>query len=532
MSRDTTHSIMKSAKRFFGGTLFSRISGMLRDIVMASAFGTQEAIAAFLVAFRFAHLLRRLFGEGALQTAFIPHFETLRTTSPRKASEFFRDLFGLLTLGLTALIFLSIIVLGICLYWIPLSTGNREILFLSLLLMPSLLFICLFGLNASLLQCEKSYFTAGVAPVAFNLIWVVGVICLWNISPPEAMPWLAGWVIIACLGQWLMTFPRALSILKQNGLDKIWSNFNPLSPDVKQLGKPLLLGILGVAAAQLNNACDAVFARYASGEGPAYLWYALRLQQLPVALFGIAIAGALLPPLTRALKNKDLSTFHEFFEFALRRSVALMLPITIAIFVMGDSAIQLIYGRGDFTIHSTIGTTQCLWGYGAGLLPMTLVLILAPAFYAQNNYRTPAIASCVAMGLNIALNGWWILGIGYGTASVAWATSVSAMVNLLWLAFLLPNGSVLQLRSLWGSASKVLLSSIVAAVAVVFVESFWLGGSSALLIMKGEIPFYSDHFADLLMHLLMQCGVFVGALSGMAWVLEASDLLRLARAPK
>src|SRR6476469_3522512 len=114
---DSTHSIMRSAKRFFSGTMLSRATGLFRDISMAYAFGTQEAVAAFLVAFRFAHLLRRLFGEGALQSAFIPQFEDLRLKQPERANAFFCDLTGVLTVGLSALILLCMAVLYGFLTW-------------------------------------------------------------------------------------------------------------------------------------------------------------------------------------------------------------------------------------------------------------------------------------------------------------------------------------------------------------------------------------------------------------------------------
>jgi putative peptidoglycan lipid II flippase len=526
--QDTTHSIIKSARRFFSGTMISRATGLLRDVSMAFVFGTNEAIAAFLVAFRFAHLLRRLLGEGALQSAFIPHFETLRHENPQRACSFFRDLFVTLSLGLTALIFLLMFGLGSAIYLLDLSAGNREIIYLTILLMPSLLFICLFGVNASLLQCEKNYFTSGVAPVAFNVIWTIGVLSLWRNTPEEAMPWLAGWVILACLCQWLITLPKTLAILRSYGLKDFWEKLRIFSTDVRRLGKPLFLGILGVAASQVNNALDAVFARYADGEGPAMLWYAIRIQQLPLALFGIAISGALLPPLTRALKNNDLSKYYHFLVFTLRRSIALMLPITAAIFVMGDSAIQLIYGRGGFTDASTIGTSWCLWGYAIGLIPMTLILILAPAFYAQGDYRTPAIASVVSMSLNIALNAILIMGLGYGPGSVAVATSVSAWVNFIQLAYSLPNSSAMLSPELARSAVKVFVSCVFACLIVIGADWLLFQGSNAWLMWDGKLPVFPHHFVEQISRFAVQFICFILAAAGMAWLLNASDLLRLA----
>ena len=460
---DSTQSIVYSAKRFFTGTAFSRISGLVRDMAMAFAFGTHGTVAAFLVAFRFSHLLRRLLGEGALQAAFIPHFETLKKENPLRAGTFFRDISIGLSLLLIVIILITMGLLWASLNFLDLSPGNKEIVWLTFLMMPGLLFICLFGINASLLQCEKSFFTPSVAPVAFNLIWILGIAFLWKLDLKEAMNWLSLFIVFACMIQWLITVPKALKILKNYGFLFMWQKIAPFSLDVRGMVKPLFLGIVGVAASQINNALDAVFARYAETEGPAYLWYAVRMQQLPLALFGIALSGAILPPLTRAIKANDNTKFRHFLNFALSRSVALMLPLTFALFILGTSSVTLLYGHGDFNLQSVNRTTLCLWGYGVGLIPMTIVLILAPAFYAQNDYRTPTQASVVAMGLNLGLNSLLIAGFGFGAASVALATSASAWINAFQLILAFRNKmGPLTSSSFWKDTLKVLNISLLA----------------------------------------------------------------------
>jgi putative peptidoglycan lipid II flippase len=448
---DSSRTIFRSAARFFSGTLLSRVTGMLRDICMAYAFGTQSGIAALLVAFRFAHLLRRLLGEGAMQTALIPHFEELRKSSPQRAGRFFCDLTATLTHLLLVIIFATMVCLGGLLYWNVLDAGNTEIAWLTFLMMPSLLFICLFGINASLMQCEKSFFLSSAAPVAFNLFWIAGIF-ISSRYPSAAMSILSLFIIAACFAQWACTLPKVYAILKGFDIDALMKHAKKYSKDVIKLGKPLSLGIIGIGAAQINNALDAVFARWADPEGPAILWYAIRIQQLPLALFGIAIANALLPPLARAGKANDQVQFSRFLETTFQKTVFLMLPITAGIFLFGGSSVQLIYGRGDFTAYSALNTTQSLWGYGAGLVPMALVLILAPAFYSRGNYRTPTQASVWSMALNAALNALLVAGWGLGAASVAIATSVSAWVNCIWL------GAALQRQAPW--ISKRLLTSV------------------------------------------------------------------------
>jgi putative peptidoglycan lipid II flippase len=455
---DSSKSIFQSAKRFFSGTLLSRISGMIRDVSMAYAFGTDAVIASFMVAYRLAHLCRRLFGEGSLQSAFIPEFESLRYSDSARAFQFFRDLAFSLTIFLILLISFFSLGIEFFLVWGNLSSETTEILKLTLLMLPSLLFICLFGLNASLLQCEKIYFTSAVAPVAFNCAWIATIWILKTYQISNAIYWLAISVIIACFLQWLVTIPQTLKILKQYLFTPTWQEIRQsfFSPDLKKLIKPFSLGMIGVMASQINAAVDTLFAQYAEPEGPAFLWYAIRLQQLPLALFGVALAGALLPPLTRALKDKNWERYEQFLQEAISYTFRLMIPLTAAIFVMGYSSVNLIFGHGDFVSNSVIGTTKCLWGYGIGLLPSCLILLLAPACYAQHNYQLPAIASLFNMVLNLCLNSLFIMGLGWGATSVAIATSLSAWVNVIFLTVFLNRQKTWLPYSLFFDGLKIL----------------------------------------------------------------------------
>jgi putative peptidoglycan lipid II flippase len=430
---DSKRSIVQSAARYFSGTMLSRITGMLRDICMAYAFGTQSAIAALLVAFRFAHLLRRLLGEGAMQTALIPHFEELRKTDPKRAGKFFCDLNASLSHLIFFIIVISMAIIGALIQWGDLNSGNQEIAWLTFLMMPSLLFICLFGINASLMQCEKIYFVSSAAPIMFNIFWIAGIGISSQFPPANAMMILSLFIVIACIAQWASTLPHVYAILKKFDVQHLWKTSKCYTKDVLQLGKPLALGIIGVGASQINNALDAVFARWADEEGPAILWYAIRIQQLPLALFGIAVANALLPPLARAGKNNDHIQFQQFLEFAVKRTLFMMIPMTFGLILLGEWSIRLIYGHGDFTETSIIGTTHCLWGYALGLIPMALVLVFAPAFYSRGDYHTPSQAAVGSMIVNVVLNAVLIAEFELGAASVAIATSVSAWVNLFLL---------------------------------------------------------------------------------------------------
>jgi putative peptidoglycan lipid II flippase len=157
-NEDNPQTITKSAIKFASGTFLSRIGGLFRDMSMAFCFGTDPAIAAFLVAFRFANLLRRVFGEGALLNSFIPHFESYREDNPKHAAQFFRDNFFSLMLLLVILIGFIELVLFFWLTFGDIITSNQDIVSLTMIMLPGLLFICLFSICSALLQCEKSFF--------------------------------------------------------------------------------------------------------------------------------------------------------------------------------------------------------------------------------------------------------------------------------------------------------------------------------------------------------------------------------------
>lgn len=413
MQNDSIPSIQRSALKFFSGTLFSRMSGMLRDMAMAFAFGTEALLSTFMVAFRFAHLARRLFGEGSLQNTFIPHFEALRHENSARAYTFFKDFAATLFLILLFVIALS---MGALLFF-----WDFFLIKLIFFMLPSLLFICLYGLNGAFLECEKSYFIPSVAPIAFNGVWIVCCFLLISLPKEQAIMGLSISVVLACFAQWAFTLPLTISYLK-------WP-FVPFSPDVRKAMGPLFLANIGVGANQINNALDPLFAFFANQEGPAHLWYSMRIQQLPIALFGIALSGALAPPLARAIKRGNQEQICHFFQKTKEKVALLTLPLTCATIASASTCINLLFGRGHFNLESVEGTARCLIAYGLGLFPMTYILIAAPALYAFGDYKTPARLAVFAMLINIGLNASFVFLLGWGDQAVALATSLAAFWN-------------------------------------------------------------------------------------------------------
>lgn len=525
---DTVSSIKQSALRFLSGTALSRVTGMIRDIILAFSFGTNEALAALFVAYRLSNVCRRLFGEGALQSAFIPLFEEARKEDEVRAFRFFRDVSALLSVFLIGFIVVGMLALWISLSAIDYSPGNREIVVYTILLLPSLLPICLFGLNASLLQCQKHYFTVGIAPCGFNLMISAAALIFHHQNPQAVMPYLAISIVLGCALQWWITLGQTVRHTRTILSGNILSGIKFLSHDVKRLFWPLALGILGVGASQINNTVDALFARAADPEGPAQLWYGIRFQQLPLALFGIALSGALLPPLSRAIHAGNKNEYLHFLEFALRKVGALLYPCTLALIPLGLFLVNAVYGHGDFQAHSVLTTTGCLHGYCIGLVPMGWIIVMAPAFYARRDYITPMKGAAISLVSNLVLNALMVYGFHWGAVSVALATSVSSWLNAYYLyhhlkiefgPIMTPEGT--------RESKRVILATILAGIATylfatcIFFQpvffSFGLASSSAI----------ATSFWDQILQLaVVGCG-FLGFLALFAKMCRASDILSL-----
>lgn len=526
---DSSKTLTRSMFAFLSGTFLSRVTGLGRDMAMAIAFGSHPAIAAFMVAFRFSNLIRRLFGEGPFSSGFIPHFEQLRSISPERGAQFFRDFFISLGIFLIFLIGMVEIVLCCILKWGQLNSDNAQIIYLTVLMLPGILFICLFGLSSGLLQCQRRYFMTGFAPAAFNVVWIAATLYLKDLDPSVAIFPLCVAVIVAFFMQWLMLAPLLFVELKHFLSWRECLSPKLFSAEFRQVIKPIMLGMIGVGAIQINSAFDAVFARYASLEGPAYLWYAIRIEQLPLALFGIALSAALLPPLTRALKSGSHELYLRLLRFAFRRSFSLIFPCSLAIFVLGLSGINFLYGHGDFSTEATYQTVLCLWGYGLGLLPAGFVILLAPAFYANKEFRMPMVGSLVSVIFNIFLTALFVFGFKWGAFAIAIATSIAAWLNCFYLSYHLTKnaGEFLFDKIVIRSFLKTSGCAWIAAISTMLVGSFLVDDMTLKMIMGGsELLFMRDLKMQAVQFAALG-GTFVMLFFCCAWICNAEDVLDL-----
>lgn len=432
--KDSGHflDVIHYAKAFFSGTLLSRVFGMFRDIVLAMLFGTGQCLASFMVAFRFANLFRRLFAESSLSSSFIPMLEKKRGESQRQSDLFFRDVFFLLfILGSVVIIFLEIF-----LYFFSsaFSLGLFfEVMPLIRIMLPSLVFLMLYGLCLSYLQCRGQYFIGAFAPVIFNIVWCAFAFFVRDMKALQAMRTLSWGINLAFFAQFFVVFfVIAKSLLKTSSIGSFFSGL-ALKETATVICKPYFLSMIGIGAVQFNTLIDGIFSKVADVSGPAYLWYAIRLEQVPLALFSIALGSALLPTLSRAAKNYESHLFKFIIEKALKKNFLLMCFSCFSLWILGFMIIRLIFYRGAFSALSFSMTLKCLWAYLAGLPFQGGVVILSQGFYATRAFKVPVKASLVAVFVNCVCNILCVFVFHLGAISIALSTSLASMMNYFYL---------------------------------------------------------------------------------------------------
>ncbi len=449
-------SFLRSFAHFFSGTFLSRLLGMVREIGMAVFFGTHPLTAAFFIAFRFANLFRRIFGESALLSGFIPFFEKIQKNEEQKGLLFFKEVF----FSLSFILLLLCTGLEILLYAIKggFSLENQEIIRLTMIMLPGVIFICLYGLFGAFLQCKKHFFLSSFASAGFNIAWIGAIFYFRKFSMANAMIGLSFAISFGFFLQWLLVGMKSFSLCR----GKIsWKTLPStlFSLNVRQMMKAVAYSAIGVGATQINTAMDFIFARFSSLQGPAFLSYAIRLEQLPLALIAIGISSVILPLLSKSSSQERTSSY---LQSGFSYIFALLIPCTFGIWLFGTSGINLIYGHGKFDSLSIIQTSYCLWGYGLSLVFAAMAMIFSSSFYAQKDFKTPMRGSIYTMACNLILNSAFIILLHLPVASVAYATSLSAAFNALYLYSKWKKQNLFSLKQNQLDLYKVLFTSAVA----------------------------------------------------------------------
>jgi putative peptidoglycan lipid II flippase len=459
MSSNPDHDkIAKSTGVVSSATLLSRVMGLMREQVFAYLFGAGYATDAFIAAFRIPNLLRDLFAEGALSSAFIPVFtDHLTNQGKEKAWELANLILNLLLVTLCVLVILGIIfapyLVEIIAPGFSHEAGKQELTtLLSRIMFPFLLLVALAALVMGILNTFRHFGIPAVAPTMFNLGMIAGGIILSPYVHPPIMSMAIG-VLVGGLGQFAIQLPS----LRKIGF-KYHFAINFHHPGVKRILWLMAPATLGLASTQVNIFVNTLIASFLPQGSVSYLSYSFRLMQFPIGMFGVAVATVTFPIVSEHAARKDISRLISTFTSSLKLVFFLTIPSAVFLAVASQPVISVLFQHGRFHYLDTLATSQALIFYCIGLFAYSSVRLTASTFYSMADTKTPVKTSLIAVAVNIVLNLALMKPLGF--RGLAAAASVSAMVNLFLLLFILDRRiGPLDRKDIWETFFKILSSA-------------------------------------------------------------------------
>jgi putative peptidoglycan lipid II flippase len=419
----------------------SRLLGLVREAAIADRFGADAAYDAFLIAFFVPHFLRSLLAEGALSTAFVPIYTGLRVRKGEGDVPGLRedaDRFASNLLSILLVLFPVTVGVGIALApaYVPfLATGfpAEKMALATTLTRIVFPFIALIGFAAvfmGILNARHRFFPAAFAPVWFNVGMILGVLVVSGAFPDRPIVGLAIGVLIGGAGQLLSQIPSLVGL----GF-RFRFGILPFHPAIREFGRRIAPAVLALAVAQINLLVDNRIASYLEDGGISALGYAMRLFQLPLGVFAVSIATALLPRLSAAHARGERGKFARYVGDGFAASCLILLPAMAGLLIVGRDVVRLLFEHGSFGPLETARTAGALSAYIIGLLPYGLVYVQTRACYALGRTVLPVLASVCAVGVNVALD--LALVGALQERGLALATAAAGLVNASILFLLL-----------------------------------------------------------------------------------------------
>lgn len=468
--------LARSAGVIGAATMTSRILGVAREAVLAATFGAGYQMDAFNVAFKIPNLLRDLFAEGAMTAAFVPTFtRALSTRGPDAAWRL-----GSLVINTLLLVTGALVVLGIVFAFPITSTiapkfaavpGKLELTTaLTRVMLPFLTMVAVAVAMMGMLNSLHRFFVPAMSPAMFN---VATILCAVALTPVMVRLGLAPITSIAIgtllggLGQIAIQWP----LLRREGF-----RYQPIvaftDPDLREVMRLMVPGTLGLAAVQINVLVNTYLATGQEQGAVSWLNYAFRLMYLPIGLFGVSIATAALPDISRQAAAEDVAAIRRTVSAGLRLMLMLNVPATVGLMALAQPIVALLLERGAFAAADTAQTAAALMFYAPGLLGYSAVKIASPTFYSLRDSRTPVVVSLVSVAVNLSINLAIVRVLGF--RGLALGTALAAMVNagaLLWLLGRRLGG--LEGRRIAIAFAKIVVTSAAMGVAAYY-TSTWL----------------------------------------------------------
>jgi putative peptidoglycan lipid II flippase len=433
----------KATWKVSAAVMASRVLGLLREMMFAALFGGSKWMDCFYLAFKVPNLLRDLFAEGALSQAFVTTFsKKLQADGEPSAWALAHKMMTLAAVFMSLLTLLGMLAAP----WIvdfltSLSragnsprTYNPEEIVLTVTMVrvmyPFILLVSLAALVMGMLNARNIFGMPALASCFFNLGSMIGGAALgWWMDPawgPQSLVGFSGGVVIGGLAQLVCQFPALRTVGYRFVADFHWRDSG-----VRQILRLMGPAVIAASVVQINVVINAMFA-YGVGEGAvSWLSYAFRLMQLPIGVFGVAVATVTLPALSRAAVGGISADFKLTLAKGLRLVAFLVLPSMLGLVMLAGPIVSVLYERGHFDALDRMRTAVALRAYGYGLLCYAWLKVLQPAFYAIDKRWLPMMVSIFALGLNLGFNWFFVFVMRWGHESLALTTSITASANFL-----------------------------------------------------------------------------------------------------
>ena len=463
--------ILKSAGTVGSFTALSRFLGLVRDVLMAGFFGTSLVMDAFVVAFTVPNLFRRLFGEGALSSAFVPVLvETRKKEGDSSAWALVNRVFVLLA----AVLLLITLVVILSVMFLPAPDAKTAAVFdLLQVMMPYMIFICLAAVSMGILNSFHHFAVSAFAPAILNILWigtVLFVVPTLGNSPEEKIRAVAWAVLLAGILQWAVQWPMLFKLGWRPAFPTLGNN----DPRVGKILRLMGPAALGMAVLQLNVLIDRTLAWWVGGGAASALFFSERLIYFPLGIIATALGTVLLP--TFSGQADDPEQMRETISDSLRHLLFIMTPAAVGLLVLATSVVQMIFEWKNFGTASTWMTAIALQAYAPGLIVFSLAKVFVPAFYGMQDTQTPVRVGMIAVALNLALNITFVLMLPQAVkhAGLAFATVLSSVFNMGCLALILHRrlGGI-DWIGVGATAVRSLASAVLMGVAVWFAKTLF-----------------------------------------------------------
>jgi putative peptidoglycan lipid II flippase len=484
-------SLFKSASTVSLLTLVSRITGLARELLIASTFGASAMTDAFNVAFRIPNLFRRLFAEGAFSQAFVPVLAASKAQNGDDHTKLLIDRAATLLAWALLLTCVVGVAAAPVLVWAMASglkqdpRGFEAAVFMTRWMFPYIGFMSLVALSSGVLNTWRRFAVPAATPVLLNLSMILAA---WLGAPwfktqgIEPVYALGGGVMLGGILQLAVQVPALLrlGLLPRIGLG--WGSIkaawaDPASQNIARLMVPALLG---VSVAQISLLINTQIASHLTPGSVSWLTYADRLMEFPTAMLGVAIGVVLMPQLSAAKAAGDDARYSAMLDWGLRLVVLLAVPCGVALLTFAQPLVATLYHYGAFTDRDVQQTTTALMGYGAGLLGLVAIKVLAPGFYASQDIKTPVRIAIVVLVVTQLLNLAFVPFLQH--AGLALAIGIGALINALWLLIGLKRRGSYTPAPGWG----VFALQVVAASALLAVFLLWAAGAVNWIGLKSH----------------------------------------------